>query len=485
MLRCDAFRGIMRRITMRAALGTLLSVSLLLSACASDPSLYVHRMRLGKKATRESGETLKVQRPDQERFGTAQPGFFALKSKEEWDHFWEGTGSIPDPPKVDYERKMILVAVTESAQSQALRIGEVIETGTGVHAYVSETRPGEGCPLRTQGTSKQDFVIVDHSTKPVHFHVEPAQAGSCGDAPTAKVTCTVAAQGQAPGAGRAHAEGVGEILAMPGETVECEARQEVRGVFAAVDRRWSFTEFPKGSNSKLLFDPNGMRVRFTVDTFGRYGVRFEIMDDAGRKGEGAAAIVASPSKDGLYLRLGWGGFETGDDPDTFPRVALESIGPNNVTCNVDSPPNPPWCDARRQGQNIQLKFGNPDGSYPTTVKYVDDRFAGAPMVCLKVFLNGVQTTDVCDKEVRKAGEVWKVGALVAKSGLFEAKTDDAKDPVKPPATGGTKPPATGGTKPPATGGTKPPATGGTKPPVTGGTKPPAGGKKPGAGIFNP
>jgi hypothetical protein len=434
-------------------------------SCAADPSLYVHRMKLGRKAPREEGDVLKVQRPDTERFGTAQPGFFALKTREEWTKFWEGTGSNPEPPQLDFERKMILVAVTESAQSQALHIDQVVETGTSVHVYVTETRPGEGCPMRTGGVPKQDFIAVDHSTKPVHFHVEPVQATTCGDAPTAVVQCKVeGAGGAAP-----------EVMAMPGQTIECEAQQQVRGVFAAVDRRWNFSEFPHGSTSKLTFDPNGMRVKFTVDTYGRYAVHFEVVDDAGRKGESSAAVVSTPSKDGLYVRLGWGGFESGDDPETFPRVNLEAAGsaPTAGLCTVEGA-RPGWCDAKRQGHNIQLKLNATDGTFPLTVKYTDDRFSGAPMVCIKVFASGAQTADLCDKDPRKAGEVWKVGALLAKSGLIQPITDEPKpvDPV-PTATATAKPPV------------KPPV--GTGKPPVGTGKPPVGtGKKPkGTGIFNP
>jgi hypothetical protein len=485
--------------------------ALLVPGCASDPSLYVHRLKLGRKSPRESGETLKSQRPDGEHFGTAQPGFFALKSRDEWTHFWEGSGQAPEPPQIDYERKMVLVAVTESAQSQALRIGDVIETGIGVHVYVTETRPGEACPTRTQGVSKQDFVIVDHSTKPVHFHVEPEQANSCGDAPIAHVQCRVAppappgnaankATATATSAPTINESGSGsqEIFATPGETVECDARQEVRGVFAAVDRRWSFYEFPQGSSAKLLFDPSGMRVRFSVDNYGRYGVRFEVMDDGGRKGDATTAVVASPSKDGLYMRLGWSGFNASDDPETFPRVRLETTGPGSAAaCSADATTRPPWCDIKRQGRNEQLRIASQDGSFPTTVKYIDDRASGSPMVCLKVFLNGVQTTDVCDKEARKSGDTWRVGALVSRSGLFQAagtETPLTVAPTKPGPSG--KPAPTGGLGTSTTGvpqtpkatvtqaaPPKPQAVSIAKPPAV----PAAEVKKPakGAGMFNP
>lgn len=431
-----------------------------LTACGTTPMLYVHRFKMGKKPPTQDGEVLKMQRPDAERFGTSQPGFFALKTREEWNHFWEGTGTPPEPPGIDFQRKMILVAATESSQSQNLRIGKVIETGTSMYVYVSETRPGEGCPLKTgNGVPKQDMVVVDRTEKPVHFYLEADQANSCGDAPVAKVECKVEGAAGAP-----------EVTAQTGQTVECSAREEVKGVFAAVDRRWTFKEFPQGSASKLAFDESGRKIKFVVDQFGRYGVHFEVVDDAGRKGEANAAIIVSPSKDGLFVRLSWSGFDVNDDPETFPRVALEAGDATVGTCSLDTPKKAPWCELRKETASVtSLQVKATDGGYPLAVRYVDDRFQGVLTACVRVFFRGGQTADVCDKEVRKAGEVWNVGVLVAKTGLIEpAKKDEPVAPV--PAA---KPPV----KPPA----KPPVAG-TKPPVNPGTKP---GKKPGAGIFNP
>jgi hypothetical protein len=388
----------------------LTSAVCLASGCVSEPSVYVHRMRMGNQATRVEGDLLKTQRPDSERFGNAQPGYFAIKGREDWTKFWEGTGSNPEPPQIDFGRKMILIAATESAQAQALRINQVFETGTAVHAYVLETRPGESCPLRTGGVAKQDFIVVDHSDKPVHFHVEAEPSGSCGDAPAAQVQCKV--DGQTTGFAK-------EVLAQAGNIVECEAQQQVKGVFAAVDQRWTFSEFPQGSASRFTFDAKGQKVKFTVDTFGKYGVQFEVVDDAGRKGTAVASVISTPSKDGLFLRLSWNGFDAGDDPETFPRVGMD-LGVGNSLCSSEAPTKPAWCDAKRQGHAIQMRVNAADGIYPVSVKYIDDRYAGGPHVCIKAFKNGAQTAELCDKETRRAGDIWKTGILAARTGTIGA-----------------------------------------------------------------
>jgi hypothetical protein len=115
-----------------------------------------------------------------------------------------------------------------------------------------------------------------------------------------------------------------------------------------------------------------------------------------------------------------------------------------------------------------------------TVKYIDDRYAGGPSVCVRAFFQGTQSAEICDKEIRKAGELWKVGALSAKSGSFEqaAKGPDTPMPATTTTAPAKKPPQTlppvAGNKPPAG---KPPVAN-TKPPA----KPPGGS---GAGVFNP
>jgi hypothetical protein len=387
-------------------------------------------MRLGKKAVREEGgEELKVAHLDGERFGTPNPGFFVIKSAAEWSDLWEHTAAKPAMPQIDFDGKMLLIAVTDSAQAQAIRLQQVLVTGTSVHAYVRELRPGEGCPATTGGVTKLDFAYVDRIEKPVHFHVEPEIAAGCGGGPEVLAQCKLQAGPAAAASGLSAA-----LDASIGQSVECEGKLAVRGTFAAIDERWYFGELPPGSASKLTFAANGKKVSFPVDTFGKFLVRFEVIDDAGRKGVGQAAINVLPPKDGLYVRLVWTDFGPNDDPETFPRTALE-LKDATSTCSTDTTSKPAWCDLKIQGHATQIKLPTSAlGSYRVKVRYLDDRFAGGPVACVKVVLNGKETASVCDKEARKANDQWEPGQLGSRAGVLDNGVPTAPASATPAAT---------------------------------------------------
>ena len=449
-------------------------------ACGPLPSLYIHHMKAGKVAERRNGENIKIQRQDAEQYGHAQPGYFALKSEEEWNQYWSGNGSNAKSPAIDYSAKMVLVAATETSGTQALKVTQIVEDGTAMYVYVAATRAGASCPTRTEGAVKQDLVIVDRTDKPIHFYVESKSAESCGDAPLATIACTVAGK----------AVSGAEMTAAPGEVVECTAGVQVRGVFAQADSHWTWLEHPASSTAKLAYDSTGNKVKFTTDVFGRYGLKFEVRDDAGRLGESTALVKVGPQKDGLLVQLGWTGFDRNDDASTFPRIALTATGPeaNQPTCSLETAPKPSWCEISKQGATLTtLRFaGAMEGAYRIGVKYTDDRFVGGPVACVRIFLNGEQKQEICDKEARKGGTEWTLGAVVARTGVLEPLRDDGTVPdvANPNKPAGTKPAATkpSGTKPagkPA--GTKPAGgkPSGTKP---SGSKPSKPGGKP---VFNP
>ncbi len=461
---------------MRTSLLFLASLGFVV-ACGPLPSLYIHHMKAGRLAERHNGENIKIQRQDPEQYGHAQPGYFAIKSDEEWNQYWRGQGSKAKNPGVDYAQKMVLIAATETAGTQAIRMNSVVEDGTSMYVYVAATRAGSDCPTRTEGQTKQDLIIVDRTEKPIHFYEEITNATSCGDAPLATVECTVAGK-PAPAP---------EFTANPGEAVECTSKVQVRGVFAQSDSHWTWLEHPASSSAKLAYDATGTKVKFIVDVFGRYGLKFEVRDDAGRLGESTALVKVGPQKDGLLVQLGWTGFDRNDDPSTFPRITLLATGPDasRPDCSLDTAPKPSWCDIAKQGPaQTTLRFaGAMEGAYRLAVKYTDDRFVGGPIACVRIFLNGEQKQEVCDREARKAGQDWTLGAVIARTGSLEPLRDDGKAPDVTASTGGTTPGRPAGTKPT---GTKP---SGTKP---AGTKPaapkPAGskaGKPSGKPVFNP
>lgn len=462
---------------MRTSLLSLASTGLVLAlavACGPLPSLYIHHMKAGKLAERHNGENIKIQRQDSEQYGQAQPGYFAIKSDEDWTEYWRGNGGGAKNPGVDFSQKMVLIAATETAGTQALRMNSVIEDGTSMYVYVAATRAGADCPTRTEGQTKHDMIIVDRTDKPIHFYEEIKSAESCGEAPLASITCTVAGK---PAASP-------EFTANPGESVECTSKVQVRGVFAQSDSHWTWLEHPSSSSAKLTYDATGNKVKFTTDVFGRYGLKFEVRDDAGRLGESTALVKVGPQKEGLLVQLGWTGFDRNDDPSTFPRISLLATGPDATKpdCSLDVAPKPSWCEISKQGPTqTTLRFaGAMEGSYRLAVKYTDDRFVGGPIACVRIFLNGEQKQEVCDRDARKAGQDWTLGAVIARTGALEPLRDDGKAPdvVAQPGTNPTGKP-TGKPKGKPTGkpsGAKP---SGKKP---SGTKPSKPSGKP---VFNP
>ncbi|RYZ65883.1 MAG: hypothetical protein EOP08_06030, partial [Proteobacteria bacterium] len=173
-------------------------------------------------------------------------------------------------------------------------------------------------------------------------------------------------------------------------------------------------------------------MKFTTDVFGRYGLKFEVRDDAGRLGESTALVKVGPQKDGLLVQLGWTGFDRNDDASTFPRIALTATGPeaNQPTCSLETAPKPSWCEISKQGATLTtLRFaGAMEGAYRIGVKYTDDRFVGGPVACVRIFLNGEQKQEICDKEARKGGTEWTLGAVVARTGVLEPLRDDGTVP---------------------------------------------------------
>ncbi len=438
-------------------------------ACGPSTALTVHRLKTGKAAEVERGERLDIKHLDTEKNEGAKSGFVVVKSADEWSKLFAGSDHAPEAPQVDWERKMVVVAVSDWAGTVAMKLHTAVESGVAMYIYAKEDLPGEGCPVKARTALAQDMILVDRTEKPIHFYIERDEATGCGEAPTAKVTCSIDGnKGAEP-----------EIVVKPGDRVECGAGIEATGTFAVVDKTWSFGEFPKSSHAKLEYVQGGERVRFRADVVGRYALRFQVTDEGGRHADGMGIVVSGPGKaPGVYVQLAWGNFDAKDDPKTFPRVILEAEDRERGICSVESAKKPAWCDVKVDAGQTALRVATQEGVFPMRVKYVDDRFAGSPSACLTVFINGSQSAEICDNEPRKAGDSWNLGGLIAKTGTFEAM--EMPKPVDPPVVDPQKPTTPTGTKKPSGGGTKP-AGGGTKPAGGGGKKP---GKKPGS-VFAP
>ena len=359
-----------------------------------------------------------------ESYAGATAGYRLVKNLEDWTALW--TGTAPAPPQIDWNGKMVIAAVSDWQGITAVRISEVIETGTALHIYVSERLPGSGCPVAGDKDAAATFALVDRTEKVVHFHIERAEAETCGNAPQAHIMCRSVSE----------TDGKPELNVKAGEMVECEAKIDARGYFAVVDTTWVFEERPKGSTSKFTYIPKTTKVRFPADTLGRYVLKFEVRDDGGRRSEAGAVVSCGPDASaGTLVQLGWADFDPNDDPSTFPRVEVEAQDKLGGVCSLAAP-KASFCSAALSGFQTNLYITPSEQPTSLRVHYTDARFAGGPAACVRVYHDGKQSAELCDRQARKAGDVWKVGAMLPSTGTFET---EAAPEVKGAAPGGAAP----------------------------------------------
>lgn len=434
-----------------------------LGACATQPPLVVMRGEPGDKATTVQGDAVRFTRPPIAEYTGLKPGYHTARTLEEWRSMWDGDPKVPST--LDFVKTMVYAAGAESPDVQAIKVLRVVDTANTLHVFTRETFRGEGCVKKSDEKAPLDFVVADRIDKSVQFHVEVERAPSCGAAPTAQVKCRVGAA----------LEWSAKVSASPGDMVECEATTEAKGVFATIDKLWQLGEVPGGSTTKLTFAKENTRVSFPVDLFGRYAIAFEIIDDAGRRGRGEATCDVLPqSSDDMYLQLAWAGFDATDDPSTFPRVALRvyeeldnkpppappkggkpvapAPRPRGKECSVASAAKPDWCEVKTQGILTHFRVKNPSKSrFHAYVAYTDDRVDGGPYVCVRAFLGGKRTTEVCDKQKRGPDETWDLGVLEGKTGAPELETpfspSSGAPPEPPPEKPAPKPAPKPGPKP--------------------------------------
>jgi hypothetical protein len=173
---------------------------------------------------------------------------------------------------------------------------------------------------------------------------------------------------------------------------------------------------------------------FPVDALGRYSVKYDILDESGRHGAASAQVDVFPPPGAAVVQLGWSNFDATDDPTTFPRIELRATTEKpGATCNEQGA-HPAWCEVTRAAHVAHMRLKN--GRYAISVAYTDDRFAGAPVACVRVFLDGKQTSQHCDPAVQSAGSVWAVGFLDAATGKFDSDIPDAGADASP--EGGAK-----------------------------------------------
>ncbi len=394
-----------------------------LTACPPPtPTSYIHRLKTGKEATRENGERLILAPASSEIYRGANSGYRLIKNQDDWNTLWPS--APPSPPQIDWNAKMVIAAVSDWQGITAVRISEVIETGTSLHIYVSERLPGSGCPVAGDKDAASTFAIVDRTEKVVHFHIERADSETCGDTPQANIVCRAVSE----------AEGKSELTVKAGDTVECEAKVDARGYFAVVDSTWIFEERPKGSSSKFTYLQKNTKVRFPADVLGRYVLKFEVRDEGGRRSEaGAVVSCGTDASAGTLVQLGWADFDANDDLSTFPRVEILASDKSGATCSIATPKTS-FCSAALSGFHTNLYIAPSEQPTSLRVHYTDDRFVGGAAACVRVYHQGKPSAELCDRQPRKAGDTWKVGAMLPSSGTFESEVGPEPKAATPAAT---------------------------------------------------
>jgi len=377
--------------------------------------MRIVRGQVGDQAAPVTGVAVRMMRPTVSEYSGMKPGIHIVKSDEAWREIWErGTPKVPTG--TDFQRTMIVGASGETKDLESIKVVKLVDAENTLHLFVKETRRGKNC-LKAKDPLTLDFAVADRVDKPVMVHIDVADAPGCGEAPSAVVKCRV------EGGGAMQAE----VEATPGDLIECHADVALKGTFAIVERTWHLQDAPQGSAAKLNYDQSGAHTSFMTDMFGRYAVRYDVVDDAGRRTKADAVVTIPPPKtDNPFVQLAWSGFDASDDPATFPRTYLVAVRTSDASdCSTKAPEAgatrpAAWCDVKSQPtvRNMRLGTGGNIGEVPLFVHYQDDRFEGGPFLCVRTFFNGTKTAEVCDKSRRDAGAMWRPGVLDARTGTL-------------------------------------------------------------------
>ncbi len=398
------------------------------ASCAVDPPLYVHTSRLGQTSEPEIGKPMSFDRIAEAADEGHPGGYFAIRSTNEWDVFFADTPSHPHVPDVDFSKETIVALYASDPKVVSLGVHRAVAADNGTHLYVTQVLPGKGCKGDVLAHQAFDVVKIPRNDRAIHVHVDLEQAEACdkGAAPSVALSCHLPAV-----EGQTATPPAGAIKAELGQTVECDA-QVTPGDRPLVDRSLTIANVAKGSGTKLAYAQGGGSVTFTVDSVGKYTLHADAVDDAQQRGQATATVEVPPPSGDTYATTAWTKFSPTDELDTFPRVELHAVDSRPLPtyggrgaplakkdCSFGSTDKPSYCQATKWGVTYLTRLkADPPGRYDVSVKYVDDRFDGAPVLCVRLFTKGAITTEKCDPTVRKAGAVWDVGTVDEASGTF-------------------------------------------------------------------
>ena len=428
--------------------------SALCGACADvteGPRIFVSKVPSSGHIAREDGEAMKLTRWDLDPHAGLTRGYWAIGSEHEWRALWPAIEAdrIPLlPGDIDFTKEILLVAAPTDREVTDVRIHAVIATPeVGVHVYLSQSVPGEGCPPPPKDERVPvSAVRVARFNQELHFHVEAKEEDPCEAPPEAKIGCRVTGPSDAFST---------TLIAEPGKIISCMS-QGKPGMRPTIDRTWSFRSLPQGTAAKMTMAQGGAGISFPTDAFGTYAVGLEVTDDLGRTSKATSEVQVAPPKDELVVQMLWTKFDPTDDPSTFPRVELHVVGdktPIPVSkattfasrnqpwilvrgdCTVANEKTAPaWCHSHAVAQtSIESVAIDAFPQYRIGVKYLDDRYEGQPVLCVRTF-RGALASEWCDKAVRSEGNWWDVARIDAQTG---------KPPAPPPAPAVVAPAASG------------------------------------------
>lgn len=378
--------------------------------------ITVQKSRAGLHSDIQPGERLPIKRVASREFAGAKPGFYALRSKYEFEVF---RADLPKsralPPKdVTWGDEMLIAGYSPDANMDKLGIDAVVDTGPGgLHVYATQYTSGEGCP-QPQANAAFDMVAVPNADRPITVHLDTDRGPPCHASPLqARVVCHIA---NTP-------TWQAQLSAPWQSTIECEIQTEP-AARPIIDRNWVIAEAAKGSTTRLTMSRGNSRVSFPIDALGRYVIRLEAFDDQGKRGDTVATIDSAPPNDDTYVQFGWSKFTSTDELETFPRLdyRVADVGPKgHAVRNVCSPQGqrPTWCEVTTSPTVTVMRLAENPGRYGVAVRYLDDRYQGMPVACVRVFKKRALVTEVCDDTPRKSGTTWESGVLLATIGYFE------------------------------------------------------------------
>src|SRR4029079_3934621 len=80
---------------------------------------------------------------------------------------------------------------------------------------------------------------------------------------------------------------------------------------------------------------------------------------------------------------------------------------------------PSWCEVTTTPAVTVMKVAATPGRYGAYIRYLDDRYKGMAIACVRIFKHRQLVNEMCDDTTRKGGETWEAGIVSASAGMFE------------------------------------------------------------------